>query len=262
MTGSTDQTEKVVQQMQQDNILKIYYEKQENQGKMASINELVKKATGEFLIECDSDDYFMENSFSKIKDASVKVRKNTYAIAFLKQDQNGNNLGKNFQKEKTTMFDLYFKDGENGEKALVFITKIRKNYQYQLEVGERFVTEARMYHQMDLEYHIICENETLMICEYQENGYSKQIEKVFLQNPKGYFEYFKEIFLHNMKGVPLKKRFYVIKHYLLFATLAEKKGIFKEVKGIQNWFLVLFFYLPGKLASQRFKKKKHQELTI
>ena len=47
------------------------------------------------------------------------------------------------------MFDLYFKEGETGEKALVFFTNVRKKYKHELEKGENFVTEARMYHKMD-----------------------------------------------------------------------------------------------------------------
>ena len=58
-------------------------------------------------------------------------------------------------KEKTTMFDLYFKDLEDGEKALVFFSGIRKKYEYRLEKKEKFVTEARMHHEMDINYNII-----------------------------------------------------------------------------------------------------------
>ena len=32
------------------------------------------------------------------------------------------NMGDKFKKDETTMFDLYFKEGETGEKALAFIT--------------------------------------------------------------------------------------------------------------------------------------------
>lgn len=58
----------------------------------------------------------------------------------LKYDQNGTNMGNNFKNKKTTMFDLYFKEGETGEKAIVFFSSIRKQYKHELEHNERFVT--------------------------------------------------------------------------------------------------------------------------
>ena len=84
-------------------------------------------------------------------------------------------------------------NSNNKEKALAFITEVRKKYRYELEHNERFVTEARMYHKMDKDYKMICNNEYMMVCEYQEEGYTKNIDKEFVNNPFGYYMYFYEI---------------------------------------------------------------------
>lgn len=245
--GSQDDTKEAVKKMQQEKKIEIKYFYQENQGKMVAINQLVKQATGDLIIECDSDDYFTPDAFKKVKEQIEKYKNESkiYALCFLKYDQKGNNMGKLFSKEKTTMFDLYFKEGENGEKALVFIGKIRKQYQHQLEQQEKFVTEARMYHKMDQNYQMICINEPIMICEYQEKGYTKNIAKQFQENPYGYYQYFKEIFNHNMKNVQFSKRLYVIKHYILFAYLTKTKKSIRNVKGLKNRLLYILLYLPG-----------------
>lgn len=258
--GSTDETKQVVEEFQKENIFQVQYERQENQGKMAAINQIVEKATGDFIIECDSDDYFTEDAFLILKNVleKYKDRKDLYAVCFLKQDEKGNCMGKPFPKEETTMFDLYFKQGEDGEKALVFFAPIRKKYRYILEEGERFSTEARMFHQMDLQYHMACVNQTIMICEYQEAGYTKNIEKQFKENPKGYYEYFKEMFLQDMSHILWKKRLYLIKHYILFSVLTKQKKIIKPVKGIVNKGLVCLLYLPGKIMT---KKRFMEKLT-
>lgn len=229
--GSVDETKTVIEKLKELKInneeFEIKYFYQENQGKMIAINNLVEKASGDLIIECDSDDYFTSNAFYIIKNSYEQNKQNMddiYALCFLKYDTNGNNMGKNFTKERTTMFDLYFKEGENGEKALVFLANIRKKYKHELEHNENFVTEARMYHKMDLKYKMICVNEPIMICEYQNEGYSKNIKEQFIKNPYGYFEYFKEILQHDMKGVILKKRLYAIKHYISFWYLTNKKG--------------------------------------
>lgn len=249
--GSTDDTKEIILKYRDENKIDIKYFYQENQGKMVALNFLVRQATGDFIIECDSDDYFTDNAFGIIANYVSYMDENAYALCFLKYDQNGNNIGNLAKQKNTTMFDLYFKQGENGEKALVFNTNIRKQFEHILEHGERFVTEARMYHKMDLKYTIKCVNQPIMICEYQKNGYTNNIKKVFKQNPYGYLAYFKEIFEHDFEGVNWKKRLYVIKHYILFSVLTENKKMLRDVKGLVNKVLTILLYVPGKVLTKR-----------
>ena len=253
--GSTDQTEILVNTWQKEGRIEINYFKQKNQGKMASINNMVEKASGDLIVECDSDDYFTNDAFLEIYNSwqENKDRKDLYGLCFLKYDSNGKNMGDNFKNKETTMFDLYFKEGENGEKAIVFFSNVRKQYKYELEKDERFVTEARMYHKMDEKYKILCVNKPIMICEYQKDGYSKNIKKQFTQNPYGYYEYFKEILQKDFRGVTWNKRLYAIKHYILFSYLTKKKKSLQNIKGIENKILYLVLYLPGVIKSKRFK---------
>ena len=257
--GSTDNTRMIVDTYMKENIINVQYFYQENSGKMSAINELVKRCTGDLILECDSDDYLIPESFKIIEDALVQCKDmaNIYAMAFLKYDQNGNNMGNNFPEDnyKSSMFDLYFKEGITGEKALVFNSSIRKKFKYRLENGEKFVTEARLHHEMDLHYNIKCFNKKIMICEYKNDGYSKNIDKLFLQNPKGYYEYFKEIFNQDMHGVTFSKRLYIYKHYILFAVLSKQKHAIKNVKGFVNKFMIAILYLTGKIATKRKFKK-------
>ncbi|MDO4392774.1 MAG: hypothetical protein Q4C11_06745, partial [Clostridium sp.] len=119
-----------------------------------------------------------------------------------------------------------------------------------LEKDEKFVTEARLHHKMDLKYEVRCFNKPIMICEYKPDGYTKNINKIFKQSPYGYFEYFKEIFHQDMHGVTLKKRLYVYKHYILFSVLTNQKHPIKQVEGLGNKAMVALLYLPGKLATK------------
>jgi len=130
--GSNDDTEKIISKMRDENKIYIRYLKQVNQGKMAAINHLMDYARGDLIIECDSDDYFAENAFLYLKDAyeESKYEKDLYGLCFLKYDQNGNNIGNEFKNQKTTMFDLYFKELEDGEKAIAFFKDRRKNYSW------------------------------------------------------------------------------------------------------------------------------------
>ena len=250
--GSKNPPKEQVEKFINENKIQVKYYEQKNKGKMEAINKLAKEATGDLIVDCDDDDYFTENAFEIVKKAFEKNinEKDCYAMCFLKYDQNGKNMGNLFNNEKTTMFDLYFKEGENGEKSLVFYSQIRKKYKHELVNNEKFITEARMYHKMDLDNKIICINEPIMICEYQKDGYTKNIKNEFKANPYGYYKYFKEIFEHDMKNISFSKRLYVIKHFILFTYLTKTKKSYQNVKGIYNKMLYIWLYIPGMVKTK------------
>jgi glycosyltransferase involved in cell wall biosynthesis len=252
--GSTDDTKSTVDSFIKENLdnnLEIKYYFQENHGKMDALNNLISNISSDstLLIECDSDDYLCNNAIKTIytKYSEIKDESNIYALCFLKNDKNQCNIGSLFKSNnyETNMFNLYFKDGITGDKALVYISSIRKKYNYILENGEKFSTEARMYNQMDKNYNIVCFNSPIMVCDYLNEGYSKNIKKIFLENPCGYYEYFKQLINFDMHGVLFSKRLYIIKHYILFSYLTKQKNILKNVKGAFNKFLVILLYVPG-----------------
>ena len=255
--GSTDKTKSVVAEFIEENKILIKYCYQKNQGKMVAINEAVKFSTGELIMDCDSDDYLTEDALEILSNTAKELEKNPnlYGLCFLKKEDNGQISGNKFKMNNlpTTMFDLYFKDDIQGEKVLVFNAQIRKKYMHQLENGEKFVTEARMYHKMDEKYKILCINEALQVGSYREDGYTKNIKKTFMESPFGYYKYFMEILQKDMKGVLFNKRMYVIKHYILFGVLTGKKFDSKIINNISNKILYTCLYLPGKIKSEKFK---------
>ena len=254
--GSIDDTKNIVQSFIDENKVIIKYLYQKNSGKMAAINEAVKMATGDLMVDCDSDDYFVNNSFEIIEKNAEKILNNEkfYGLVFLKREENGKISGKEFKQKEyiTTMFDLYFKEDIGGEKILVYNSKIRKMYSHQLEHNEKFITEARMYHKMDEKYKLIAINEVIEQGSYIEDGYTKNINKTFKSNPYGYYMYFKELLEKNMNGVKFSKRLYVIKHYILFSHLTENKFNANVIKDVLNKFLYIILYLPGMMKSKRF----------
>ena len=65
------------------------------------------------------------------------------------------------------------------------------------------------------------------------------------------------MFEQDMHRVTIKKRIYIYKHYILFATLSKQKNIIKNVKGLFNKLAVLVLYIPGKIATKlRIKDNK------
>ena len=257
--GSQDETRKTVQQLMKEKKIEIKYNFQQNQGKMAAINNMMSYVTGDLIVDCDSDDYFTKDAFKIIKEEFEKTPKqDLYAICFLKEKENGKIDGTTFENEISTMFDLYFKEKATGEKSLVYYSNIRKKYRHELEKNEKFITEARMYHKIDEEYKMKCVNKAITVGEYQENGYTSNIQKTFTSSPYGYLKYFEEILQKDFKGVTWNKRLYVIKHYILFLTINKERLNLKKIKKLLNKLLIVTLFVPGKIKSNVILAKIHK----
>ena len=250
--GSQDDTRETVKQFIDEKKIEIKYNFQENQGKMAAINNMMQYVTGDLIVDCDSDDYFTKDAFKMIKEEfETTPKQGLYAVCFLKEKEDGKIDGTTFKNEISTMFDLYFKEKATGEKGLVYYSDIRKKYKHELEKNEKFITEARMYHKMDEEYKMKCVNKTITAGEYQENGYTSNILKTFTSSPYGYLKYFDEILQKDFRGVTWNKRLYVIKHYILFTVLTEQKLTTKKVKNALNKIMIKVLYWPGKIKTKK-----------
>ncbi len=82
--GSTDETQNIIKKFSKD-LIEIKNYKQENAGKMVAINELMKNATGDLIVDCDSDDYFTNDAFKIIlqRYEENKEKKGIYGFCFL-----------------------------------------------------------------------------------------------------------------------------------------------------------------------------------
>ena len=124
--GSTDNTKRIVGEYIKEGIIDIKYYNQENKGKMTAINELVKNATGDIMVECDSDDYFTEDAFNIILSSirQCKDMGNVYALVFLKYDQDGNNMGNEFfDVSLYPLLNAWVYVGENNQKKAILSLK-------------------------------------------------------------------------------------------------------------------------------------------
>ena len=88
--GSNDDTKDIVIDFIKRNKFEIRYFYQKNAGKMAAINKAAEEATGELIVDCDSDDYFKDGAFKAIYDNAGFLFGNheLYALCFLKTNTN------------------------------------------------------------------------------------------------------------------------------------------------------------------------------
>jgi len=253
--GSVDDTKKIVDKWIKNSDFKIDYHYQKNQGKMKAINNGMEYVTGDIVIEIDSDDYLLPDVLSKVSKDYEKLSKDVYGIAYKRKLIGKDNTVEGIDNKVLKLFDIHNKYEYDFDMALTFRADIRKKYNYPLEKDEKFITEARLYYMLDQEYDgLLFKDEEIIVGEYMEDGYSKNINKYFKQYPYGYYEFFKECLSYSNKdNTTFRKRLYFIKHYILFSYLTHKKmkTCIKEVDGF-NKFLVILLVVPGYWKSKRF----------
>lgn len=254
--GSLDDTKKIVDKWVKKEEFKIEYHYQDNQGKMRAINNGMKYVTGDIVIEIDSDDYLMDDVLTMVSEDYEKLdNENVYGIAYKRKLIGKDNTVEGIDNKVLKLFDIHNKYEYDFDMALTFRADVRKAHIYPLEYDEKFVTESRLYYMLDQEYEgMLFKDKEIVISEYMEDGYSKNINKMFKQYPYGYYCFFKECLSYSNKENTTKhKRMYFIKHYILFSYLTHKKmkDCIKGVTGY-NKFLVTLLVIPGYIKSSRF----------
>ena len=72
--------------------------------------------------------------------------------------------------------------------------------------------------------------------------------------PKGYYMYFKELLEFDFSQVSMKKRLYVLKHYILYSYLTGNNLDLSTVYNLSNKILLLLLYIPGIIKTKMLLK--------
>jgi len=194
--GSADGTDVLFENWtQEENPFPIRYVKQENGGKCRAINRGLELAQGELFFTVDSDDYLTDDALEKVIGWEAELPKDQKYCAV------SGNLGMAPDQTPNTMIPQPYLDGTafdrygavDGERAMIFYTKIHREYLYPEFPGENFMTEAITWNRMAHDgYKIRFFNDIIWIYEYKEDGLTKAGESIFYRNPRGYGLFFRE----------------------------------------------------------------------
>lgn len=189
--GSTDDIQNVMSAFLQENKLRIRYYNKENGGKHTAYNLALEKAEGDWFMCVDADDYLQDDAVQHILTETVKTSTQEGIVAY-KTDLNGNRLSQVFPAELTQckFSDLSLRFGCNGEFTLIYPTQILKQYPFPVFPGERFVGETVIYDRIDKVCPVRPLRKVITVCEYLQDGYSKNFDKLLKNNPSGFCLYF------------------------------------------------------------------------
>lgn len=211
-----------------ENKIKIKYIKQFNQGKHIAHNTGVENCETEFFFCVDSDDYLLENSVEDIlTELNYTKKKNVAGIVSARIDKNGLVIGKELTSDVnySSLSDLYEKYKLKGDTALIFKTEVLKKYKFPKIDEEKFIGEEYIYCQIDENYKLYISHNKYYVCEYLEDGYTKNIFNLIKNNPKGYM-LLKKIKLKTSKSFKIKYKSAAL--YIVGAWLSNEKNIIKS----------------------------------
>lgn len=248
--GSEDETQTLVEKWIKDNVIKIRYYKQKNGGKQRAHNVGVEKSEGELFACVDSDDFITPEFVEKHMQYKKKLIDSSLAgIISLKGYEDGKPIGDYFPKDlkHTTLTELYGKRKFRGDATLVYYTKILRQYPFVVEEGEKFIGEGYVYYQIDQKYELLVLPEVLMIVEYLDDGYSKNVRKLTKDNPKSYVRLKKQTVQFSKTW---KERYMQTILYMVGCRLAKQS----QIKEAPYKALAVLAYFPAWLTWKIFYK--------
>lgn len=255
--GSTDNTKKLVDKFIAENKINIRYIYKKNGGKHTAINVGVKNAQGELFFFVDSDDGLEENSLKIVDNAwkSIKDKNGICGVVGLCVYQNGEVIGTQMPTDNDTynFTDLYFKYKVKGDKSIVYLTDVLKQYPFPERKEVNFLPESIVLHEISKKYSVKCVNEPMVIREYLEDGLTKNIlSKNALKGRALEF-----LYLINQDTYPINKYPYMwIKNYInltRYSLLSESK-YFKEIERLTDKMLYILLFPLGYL---KYSKQKN-----
>lgn len=190
--GSNDGTDCLVLGWIKENIINIRYFRQQNGGKHRAINRGVQEAHGDYFFIVDSDDYLTDNAIATVVRWFSELENNDRKYCGVAGErasiQNEKILGQACDGEFVDASALE-RDKFHiiGDKAEVFYTDVLKEYPFPEIAGETFVTENVVWYRIANDGFVMrWYNKPIYMCEYREDGLTKQGRTIFAKNPIGY----------------------------------------------------------------------------
>lgn len=234
--GSTDNTEELVRGWIDDNKIEIKYLRQENGGKMRAHNRGVERCGTPLFVCVDSDDYMTDTAVEEILDFwhnNYHGEENICGMianrAMIYAENGIPTESVTLPPIKSCCFrDLGTKYSHRGETSVVYLTDLIKKYPFPEIPGEKFITEAFVYDQIDYSgYQYILNGKPVVICEYRSDGYTMNSLMLFHSAPTGWAMFYNQKVKFWRKATSYKNHLRSIVYYIIMCRI--KGNTTKEI---------------------------------
>lgn len=248
--GSIDNTQQLVLDWIDEQILDIVYIRQENGGKMKAVNTGVENTNTELFMCVDSDDWLVPTAveiFLKHWDELLTEKKTRIAglVAYRGKNEYEVMINEFPQGITESTFSHLYKAGFRGETTTAFKTEIKKQYPFPIIDGEKFITEAFIGDQLDQLYTFYLIPSITTVCEYRGDGLTHNTLEIAFENPCGYTAYFMQK-ANFAKSFKEKIAYYIRANCFRHKIIGKELPVIAENKILYNLTypvgLLLFFY--------------------
>jgi glycosyltransferase involved in cell wall biosynthesis len=245
--GSTDNTHELVEAWMHEDKVTIRYVSQENGGKMRAYNKAVSLTETELFVCIDSDDQLASES---VVEDSLAFWDMTTEIGFPGGTTVDKVAGWVSQRKMPHSPDTIqtkpycgmlceICSATKGETTIFIRTEILKKYPYYVHTGERFIPDSYIYDEMDEEYLFLYHPYYSQICDYQDDGLTRNWKAWLFSNPYSYREY-------HAQRIRLRKP-RLIQSIICYISISLYIGELFMVKRSPIPILTLLFYPLGCL---------------
>ena len=212
--GSTDNTEDLVNEWIKNNKINIAYYKKENGGKHTAYNYALDKCDTDYMfVALDSDNTMTKKAVEQINNI-LNENKDCFGIVGPMFIKNGTNYDDIEKYNGLSISEVFCNNDFNIETSLIIKTEYLKKFKYPTFENEKFFTEAYTYYQMEEPF--IWTNKIFGQGKYRNDGLTKNIYKLYVENPKSFYLFQKMRFYKvkklkkKIKSLISKNAFYIM----------------------------------------------------
>jgi glycosyltransferase involved in cell wall biosynthesis len=197
--GSSDETQNFVNELKETNLgFGLTAVRQNNAGKHAAINSGVVAAKGNWIFIVDSDDALLPDAVETVLASVTAATSNTVGLCYRKAYFSGELLGNEIKTAEPSLISTPTEAGKffKGDLAYIFRTEVMSKFPFPIFEAEKFVPELYIWNKIgDVGDVIFFTRKVIYLCDYLEDGYSRNFSRHLRANPKGFFIYYWSQFL-------------------------------------------------------------------
>lgn len=254
--GSSDGTEKLIQEWMERGLISLQYYYQDNGGKHTALNRGVENIQSELTFIVDSDDILPENAVEIILRYHKKYKgtEGLCGYSFLRCYPDGRvNEGYYPEDEQIdTYVNARINAGIGGDRAEVFYTEILRKYPFPVYEGEKYLPEDLVWVQMSGPYCMVHINQCIYISEYLEGGLTRSGRRMKIRSPRGMLLR-AEIYL-NDAAVNERTKWKMILLYVIYGHFAGESSRMLMGRLKEKWRYIVGA-LPGWILYRVWKVK-------
>ena len=254
--GSTDNTEKTIEDLLQDSPFPIVFIKKENGGKHTALNEGIKASDTPLIFIVDSDDTLTPDAVKTISEYfeiygdSGDICGFSFLRAFPDGKINGNQFAVNGWK--ATYIEARVNAGDmSSDKAEVYKTECLREFPFPVYNGEKFLGEDLVWIRMARKYKTIHINKAIYIGDYQTDGLTQNRRAHNLSSPNGCVARAQE-YLKNDICIKMRIKGYL--QYLVYGMVAKQTPK-KLIKNAPNKILCLALIVPAMFIKLKWTRQ-------